>query len=119
MATDPLAPARKDFRVFLGLVWDRLGLPEPDPIQLDIAFYLQYGASQVTHPAGVPARVCYTILRGAFYASSISRSASVMSSSSSSHGGESSSTRDGAAPLAFDANVVPSLCSQSTISKSK
>lgn len=33
----------KDFRNFVYLAWDHLGLPEPTPIQLDIAQYLQKG----------------------------------------------------------------------------
>lgn len=33
----------KDFRNFVYLAWDHLGLPEPTPIQLDIAKYLQKG----------------------------------------------------------------------------
>ena len=32
-----------EFEVFLKLVWDHLGLPEPTPVQLDIADYLQTG----------------------------------------------------------------------------
>ena len=32
-----------DFRVFLTLVWRHLNLPDPTPIQLDIALYLQHG----------------------------------------------------------------------------
>ncbi len=39
MAKDPLA----DFRNFLYLVWQYLGLPPPTPIQYDIAYYLQHG----------------------------------------------------------------------------
>lgn len=35
--------ALKDFRAFLWLVWQELGLPEPTPVQLDIAQYLQHG----------------------------------------------------------------------------
>ncbi|MDB4350142.1 DNA maturase B, partial [bacterium] len=31
----------KDFRNFTYLVWQHLGLPEPTPIQYDIAHYLQ------------------------------------------------------------------------------
>jgi hypothetical protein len=31
-----------DFRVFLKQVWDYLGLPEPTPVQYDIAYYLQH-----------------------------------------------------------------------------
>lgn len=38
--TDPI---RKDFRNFLFLVWQHLGLPEPTEIQYDIALYLQHG----------------------------------------------------------------------------
>ncbi|WP_026868778.1 phage terminase large subunit [Inquilinus limosus] len=37
---DPLA---RDFRVFLTLVWRHLGLPDPTPVQLDIAHYMQHG----------------------------------------------------------------------------
>ena len=33
----------RDFRSFLWLVWKHLQLPEPTPIQYDIANYLQYG----------------------------------------------------------------------------
>jgi hypothetical protein len=33
----------KDFRNFVFLAWDHLGLPEPTPIQLDIGQYLQKG----------------------------------------------------------------------------
>jgi len=36
--TDP-----SDFRVFLQLVWQHLGLPNPTPVQYDIADYLQNG----------------------------------------------------------------------------
>lgn len=32
-----------DFREFLKLVWNHLGLPEPTPVQLDIAYELQHG----------------------------------------------------------------------------
>jgi hypothetical protein len=32
-----------DFRIFLFQVWDHLGLPEPTPVQLAIAYYLQHG----------------------------------------------------------------------------
>jgi hypothetical protein len=33
----------KDFRNFVCLAWDHLGLPEPTPVQLDIAKFLQKG----------------------------------------------------------------------------
>jgi hypothetical protein len=33
----------EDFKVFLHIVWDFLGLPEPTPVQLDMADYLQHG----------------------------------------------------------------------------
>jgi hypothetical protein len=36
-------PALSDFRVFMFLVWKHLGLPEPTPVQYDIAYYLQNG----------------------------------------------------------------------------
>lgn len=34
---------REDFRAFLWAIWKHLGLPDPTPIQLDIALYLQHG----------------------------------------------------------------------------
>lgn len=36
-----------DFRVFLCQVWDHLGLPEPTPVQLDIAYTLQHGPQRL------------------------------------------------------------------------
>lgn len=33
----------KDFRFFLFLIWQHLGLPEPTPIQYDMALYLTHG----------------------------------------------------------------------------
>ena len=36
-------PKLKDFRNFLYLVWDYLNLPEPTPVQYDIAYWLQHG----------------------------------------------------------------------------
>lgn len=38
--TDPI---RADFRNFLFLVWRHLNLPDPTPVQYDIAHYLQHG----------------------------------------------------------------------------
>jgi len=34
---------KEDFKVFLAAVWEFLGLPEPTPVQNDIADFLQYG----------------------------------------------------------------------------
>lgn len=39
----PLPDKLRDFRVFLVMVWRFLGLPDPTPVQLDIAYYLQHG----------------------------------------------------------------------------
>lgn len=36
-------PRLKDFRNFLWLTWQHLGLPEPTPVQYDLATYLQNG----------------------------------------------------------------------------
>ena len=36
-------PFDKDFRYFLIVVWRHLGLPDPTPIQLDIAHFMQHG----------------------------------------------------------------------------
>jgi len=36
-------PAQKDFRVFMFMVWKHLNLPDPTPVQYDIARYLQHG----------------------------------------------------------------------------
>lgn len=38
----PSDPLKADFRLFVYLIWDHLGLPEPTPVQLDIAYYLQH-----------------------------------------------------------------------------
>lgn len=38
-AEDPLS----DFRKFLWVVWKHLGLPDPTPVQYDIAWFLQFG----------------------------------------------------------------------------
>lgn len=40
---NPELGALNDFRNFLYIVWQFLGLPEPTPIQYDIAHYLQHG----------------------------------------------------------------------------
>jgi hypothetical protein len=36
-------PIKEDFRNFLYVVWKHLGLPDPTPVQYDIAYYLQHG----------------------------------------------------------------------------
>jgi hypothetical protein len=36
-------PLKEDFRKFLYVVWKHLRLPQPTPIQYDIAYYLQHG----------------------------------------------------------------------------
>ena len=39
----PLPEKLYDFRYFLILVWRAIGLPDPTPVQLEIAWYLQHG----------------------------------------------------------------------------
>lgn len=46
LSTPPLDPIRADFRNFLYLVWRHLNLPEPTPLQYDIAYYLQHGPTR-------------------------------------------------------------------------
>lgn len=41
--TPEVDPVKADFRNFLYLAWQHLGLPEPTPEQYDIAHYLQHG----------------------------------------------------------------------------
>lgn len=36
-------PLKKDFRLFLHVVWKHLGLPDPTPVQYDIAKFMQHG----------------------------------------------------------------------------
>ena len=38
-----LEEAKEDFRLFLWLMWNHLGLPEPTPIQYEMAEYMQHG----------------------------------------------------------------------------
>lgn len=67
VAKDPLS----DFRNFLFLVWEYLSLPEPTPIQYDMASYLQHGPKRSIIEAfrGVgkswvtSAYVCWLLLR--------------------------------------------------------
>jgi len=39
-------PFASDFRYFLCVVWKHMGLPDPTPIQLDIAEFMQHGPSR-------------------------------------------------------------------------
>lgn len=43
LSPERLADVQADFRNFLFLMWQHLGLPEPTPVQYDIAHYLQHG----------------------------------------------------------------------------
>lgn len=36
-------PLKEDFKVFLRVVWKHLNLPEPTPVQLDLADFMQHG----------------------------------------------------------------------------
>jgi len=38
---------KADFRVFLVYVWRFLGLPDPTPVQLEIASFLQHGGRRI------------------------------------------------------------------------
>jgi hypothetical protein len=38
---------KKDFRVFLFLVWKHINLPDPTPLQYDIAKFLQHGPNKI------------------------------------------------------------------------
>ena len=51
MQQDPL---KTDFRTFLFVVWQHIGLPDPTPIQYDIARFLQHG----------PNKICIEAFRG-------------------------------------------------------
>lgn len=46
MKTTSTDRIREDFRVFLYLVWKHIGLPDPTPLQYDIATYLQHGPNK-------------------------------------------------------------------------
>jgi Holliday junction resolvasome RuvABC endonuclease subunit len=39
-------PLARDFRLFLYVLWKHLGLPDPTPLQYDIAYYMQHGPSK-------------------------------------------------------------------------
>lgn len=42
LSTAQLEEIKKDFRKFLYVIWKHLGLPDPTPVQYDIAYYLQH-----------------------------------------------------------------------------
>lgn len=44
---DPLQPLKEDFRKFLWYVWREINLPEPTPVQIDIAQFLQRGPNKI------------------------------------------------------------------------
>lgn len=54
MSTSTEDQIRNDFRVFLYLVWQHIGLPDPTPLQYDIAKFLQHG----------PKKCCIQAFRG-------------------------------------------------------
>jgi len=47
-------PLKEDFRKFLWMVWKQIDLPDPTPLQYDIAYFLQHG----------PKKVCIEAFRG-------------------------------------------------------
>lgn len=54
MTDKELAKVKRDFRLFLKLVWDHINLPSPTPLQYDIARYIQKG----------PKKKCIEAFRG-------------------------------------------------------
>jgi hypothetical protein len=54
MTDKELARIKGDFRLFLKLVWDHINLPDPTPLQYDIARYIQKG----------PKKKCIEAFRG-------------------------------------------------------
>jgi hypothetical protein len=68
--SQPLHPVQQDFRKFMYLVWKTLNLPDPTPVQYDIASYLQNSPKRAVIEAfrGVgkswitSAFVCWTLL---------------------------------------------------------
>lgn len=51
---DPLHPIKADFRNFLFLVWKQINLPDPTPLQYDIARFIAHG----------PEKICVQAFRG-------------------------------------------------------
>ena len=47
IAKDPLS----DFRKFLFVIWKHLNLPDPTPVQYDIAYNLQHGDQANDYPS--------------------------------------------------------------------
>ena len=55
-----------DFRNFVSLLWERLGLPSPTPFQYSIARFLQYGPDESKSPWDAPNdRILIEAFRGA------------------------------------------------------
>lgn len=46
-SADPLGPLKADFRKFMWMVWQAINLPNPTPLQLDIAQFLQHGPNKI------------------------------------------------------------------------
>jgi hypothetical protein len=44
--TEDIDPLKEDFRNFLYVVWKHLGLPDPTPVQYDIAYHMQHGPTR-------------------------------------------------------------------------
>jgi hypothetical protein len=54
-----------DFRNFLYLAWECIGLPEPTPVQYDMAYYMQHGPDPTKKPWEAPNnRIILTGFRG-------------------------------------------------------
>ena len=54
MTVETVDPLKEDFRKFLWMVWKYINLPDPTPVQYDIANYLQTG----------PNKLCVEAFRG-------------------------------------------------------
>ncbi len=52
--SNSLEEIKNDFKLFLYLIWDHINLPDPTPLQYDIAHYLQHG----------PNKICIQAFRG-------------------------------------------------------
>lgn len=45
--SNPVDPLKADFRKFMYVVWKHIGLPDPTPLQYDIAYWLQHGSTKI------------------------------------------------------------------------